>query len=248
MPKLQRYVQKIRRYKNKLKKIISRIGISYSEEFDLIDEIPRKLLFPCHLGILFYGAFIDTIFEKIKFHLNQIFDSFFFDIRNLGEFNFTNELFSKGVKKEYKNMKKYSDLIKMHPTNKFYQILINKRNEENLGMILALTDLPIYSSSDDNILFLFGETHLKHRCSVVSTLILKEHFLESRKNNDQFEERIFKEIVHEVGHMILGPDHCQERECVMWFSIDVNNIDSKSLGLCDKCKTKLLKIRNNHNF
>lgn len=248
MPKLQRYVQKIRRYKNKLKRLISRIGISYSEEFELIDEIPVKLLFPCHLGILFYGASIDTLFEKIKDHLNQTFDSFFFGIRNLGEFNFTNELFSKGVKKEYKDMKKSSDVIKMHPTNKFYQILINKRNEENLGMILSLTDLPIYSSSDDNILFLFGETHLKHRCSVVSTLKLKEYFPERRRINDQFEERVFKEIIHEVGHMIIGSDHCQESVCVMRFSNDVHNIDNKSLDLCDKCKTKLLKIRNNHNF
>ena len=78
MPKLQRYVQKIRRYKNKLKRLISRIGISYSEEFELIDEIPVKLFFPCHLGILFYGASIDPLFEKIKVHLNQTFDSFFF--------------------------------------------------------------------------------------------------------------------------------------------------------------------------
>ncbi len=244
MPKLQRYLQKIRKNIVKLRKIITRIGISYSEEFELIDEQSGKILLPCHLGILFCGDFETILFEKIKAYLNQVYDSFFFFIRNLGELNFSKELFSRGVRKEKKEKKKSSDIIKVHPTNKFYQILINKRNEENLGMIIALTDLPIYSSSNDKIIFLFGETHLKHRVGIVSTF----SFPENRKYNGILEERVFKEIVHEVGHMILGSNHCQESVCVMHFSNDVKEIDSKSIDLCDKCKTKLLKIRNNYNF
>ncbi|KKM19725.1 hypothetical protein LCGC14_1652670, partial [marine sediment metagenome] len=76
MQKLQRYAHKIRKTIEKINKIISRIGISYSEEFELIDELPQKLLLPCHLGILFCGDFKIILFEKIKTLLNQVYDSF----------------------------------------------------------------------------------------------------------------------------------------------------------------------------
>ncbi|MFX1419517.1 MAG: hypothetical protein ACFE9N_11415 [Promethearchaeota archaeon] len=248
MPKLQRYQQKIRKYKERLKRLITRIGISYSEEFDLKDEKLEKLILPCHLGFLFFGDFDTDFFHKIKHNINQVYDSFFFSIRNLGNHNFSFEIFSKGVKKEYKEMKKSADRIKIHPTNKFYQILIDKRIEEKLGMIIAITDLPIYSSSNDNLLFLFGETHLTHRCSVVSSLKLKEQFYGRINNQDLFEERVIKEVIHEIGHIIIDSAHCLNNLCVMRFSKGINDIDSKSLDFCSKCKLKLTQIRTEYNF
>ncbi|MFX1504470.1 MAG: hypothetical protein ACFFDH_26165 [Promethearchaeota archaeon] len=248
MAKLQKYVQKISRYKEKLRRLIIRIGISYTDEFKLNDEVPKRLLLPCHLGILFFGEFEITLFEKIKDHLNQVYNSFFFDIKNLGYYNFSMELFSKGVKKEYKEMKKSSDKIKMHPTNKFYQILIDKRIEENLGMIIAITDLPIYSSSNDNILFLFGETHLKHQCCVISSLKLKEQFYNRSENHHLFEQRTLKEIVHEIGHLVIGPEHCLNNSCVMRFSKEIKEIDKKSFNFCNECKIKLTSVREKYNF
>ncbi len=248
MPKLQKYVQKISRYKEKLKKLITRIGISYPEEFELKDEVSKKLLLPCHLGILFFGEFDMALFEKIKNHLNHFYDSFFFDIKDLGGYDFSIDLFSKGVKKEYKEMKKSSDKIKIHPTNKFYQILINKRIDENLGMIIAITDLPIYSSNNDNILFLFGETHLKHQCCLISSLKLKEQFYNRPENYNLFEERVLKEIVHEIGHLIIGPDHCLNNTCVMRFSKEIKEIDKKSFNFCNECKIKLTSVREKYNF
>ena len=77
MPKLQKYIQKIGRYKEKLKKIITRIGISYPIELELVDETPKELILPCHLGILFFGDFDVSLFKTIKINLNYIFDSFF---------------------------------------------------------------------------------------------------------------------------------------------------------------------------
>jgi predicted Zn-dependent protease len=248
MPRFQKYEQKIHKYKEKLKNLITRIGISHIDEFELNYEIPEKLLLPCDIGFLFFGKYDKSLFEKIKYHLNQVFDSFFFSIRNLGTYNFSLKLISKGVKKEYKKKKKTSGRIKIHPTNKFYQILINKRIEYNLGMIVALTDLPLYSSSDENILFLFGETHLKHRCCVISTLKLKELFYNRQLNCKIFERRIIKEIIHEIGHIFLGPDHCFNNSCVMCFSDDVNKIDKKSFVFCNECKEKIEQIRTNHNF
>ncbi|MFW9819128.1 MAG: hypothetical protein ACFFE5_05915 [Candidatus Thorarchaeota archaeon] len=248
MPRFQKYEQKIRKYKNKLKTLITRIGISYTDEFELNFEAPKKLSLPCNIGILFFGEYNEDLFEKIKTYLEKIFESFFFAIKDLGTYNFSFELISKGVKTEYMENKKSSDKIKIHPTNKFYQILINKRIEKNLGMIIAVTDLPLYSSNDDNIIFLFGETHLKHRCCVISSLKLKEQFYNRIPNLFIFEHRVIKEMIHEIGHLILGSNHCLNDSCVMWFSHDVKEIDNKLFDFCDKCKAKLAQIRVNHNF
>ncbi|MFX1278659.1 MAG: hypothetical protein ACFFA3_04530 [Promethearchaeota archaeon] len=248
MSKFRKYEQRIRKYKYKLKKFVSRIGISYSEEFELEDEDLQKLILPCHLGILFYTDFNSDLFGLISSYLNNVFDSFFFDIRNLGQFHFTKDQISKGVKKEYKEMREVNDKLRTHPTNKFYQFLINIKKEEKLGIIILLTDLPIYSSSDDNIIFMFGETHLKHRCSVVSTLKLKEEFYDRTKDEDLFKERILKEIIHEIGHILIGPSHCEREFCVMRFSKDVDEVDRKSYNLCNKCKSKLENIREKYNF
>ena len=248
MAKFQKYEQKIRKYKEKLKKLVTRIGISYSEDFDLIDEDLKKLILPCHLGIMFYTDFDTNLFKQIRSVLNQVFDSFFFGIRNLGQFHFTKNLFSKGVKKEYKEMRKINDKLSTHPTNKFYQSLINIRTREKLGIIILLTDLPIYSSSDDTIIFMFGETHLKHRCGVVSTLKLKEEFYDRLRDNEVFEQRLIKEIIHEIGHILIGSTHCEENTCVMKFSKAVEEIDNKSYRLCEECRSKLDNIREELNF
>jgi archaemetzincin len=115
-------------------------------------------------------------------------------------------------------------------------------------MILAITNLPLYSSNDDNIIFLFGETNLKHRCCVVSSLKLKENFYNRQKNRKLFEQRLIKEITHEIGHLILGPEHCYEETCVMQYSTEVKEIDNKDKDLCNKCKLKLKQLRESYNF
>ena len=248
MPKFQKYEQKIRKNIKKLKKFLARIGISYPEAIELINDTPEKLTLPCHLGIFFYGDFDIKLFEQIESYLNNIYDSFFFEIRNLGLFSFSKETYSKGIRKEYKELRKSNKKLSIHPTNKFYQLLIDKRIEEKLGMIMALTDLPIYSSTEVNILFLFGETHLKHRTSIVSTLKLKESFYYRENDQNLFFQRIIKETIHEIGHIILDSEHCKENSCVMKFSETIEEIDEKSYNLCSICKGKLNIVRKHFNF
>jgi predicted Zn-dependent protease len=248
MTKFKKYVKKIRKKKDKFIKFVKRIGITSSEEFELTDDSLNTLILPCHLGIIFYGDFGPNLYEQINSYLNRVYGSFFFEIRNLGEFKFSQKFISKGVRKEYKEFKKKNDKLSIHPTNKFYQILINERIKENLGMIIALTELPIYSSTEDNIIFLFGEAHLKHRCSVVSALKLREWFYNRPTDKKRFHERIVKEIIHEIGHLLLGSGHCQINSCVMRFSSTIEEIDRKSFVLCLNCKAKLSKVREEFNF
>ncbi|MHA1885871.1 MAG: hypothetical protein ACW96S_12505 [Promethearchaeota archaeon] len=248
MSKLRKYEHRIRKYKEKLKKFVIRIGLSYSEEFELHDETLTQLILPCHAGILFYGDFNTKLFDQIKSHIHQTFDSFFFEIRNLGKFDFSKELFSKGIKKEFKEQRKVNEELSIHPTNKFYQVLIDKRVKEKLGMIITVTDLPIYSSNDDDIIFLFGETHLKHRCCIVSTFKLKEQFYKRQRNMILFFQRVIKEVIHEIGHLLLGFEHCETKSCVMRFSNNIEEIDGKSFKLCKNCELELNKVREKLNF
>ncbi|MBD3195092.1 MAG: hypothetical protein GF317_08565 [Candidatus Lokiarchaeota archaeon] len=246
--KLSRYQSRIRSGFDKLKNLALNIGISASSEFDLNDPNIRNLIFPCHLGIIFLGDFDVSIFNKLKDGLMRVYDSFFFDIQNLGEFNFPLELFSRGIKKESKEKRERFKKVKLHPTNKFYQTLIEKRNEHNLDMIIAITDLPLYSSSNQNIIFLFGEAHTKYRSCIVSTLKLRELYYERKKNEGLFENRLKKEVIHEIGHLILGVNHCEDLSCVMTFSNEIEGIDKKSMNLCRNCKEKLIKFRIKSNF
>jgi hypothetical protein len=99
--KLLKYLRKLSKlkFKQKLKKLVYQIGIYHPEDFELTDKTPANLIFPCHLGILFSNKFDNILFEKIKVHLENIFDSFFYDIRNLGKYSFSKEILSKGIKK-----------------------------------------------------------------------------------------------------------------------------------------------------
>jgi len=203
----------------------------------------RQSIYPCYLGILFIGDISPTILKKIKCSLDQVFDSFFFDIIFTGENKLDPSLIDLDIKEEFNLLDCTSKRVFLQPTNKFYSIIKKQMKENCLTLGIGLTNLPIYSSSDENILFLFGEAHIRHRCAVVSVYNLSD-FLESEK----FNSRIIKETIHEIGHLILGPKHCLGDYCVMRFSANIKEIDRKSFHLCEKCKLKLAKIRVLNNF
>ena len=121
-----------------------------------------------------------------------------------------------------------------------------KEHDFNVG--LGLTNLPIYSTNDESLLFLFGESNINHRCAIVSTHNLIPYYSEESVYNLKIRNRIIKEAIHEIGHIIIGLEHCLTADCVMRFSKSIEEIDNKSVNLCKKCKSRLNEVRLKNNF
>ncbi|AOW80781.1 peptidase M54 [Halodesulfurarchaeum formicicum] len=89
--------------------------------------------------------------------------------------------------------------------------------------------------------YVFGLAYLDGRSCVVSTNRLgtsSDGGFSQRSPEAVFGDRVRKEVVHEVGHM-LGLDHCDNNRCAMSFSPTVQEVDRKEETLCGTCQREL---------
>lgn len=82
--------------------------------------------------------------------------------------------------------------------------------------------------------FLFGEAQLGGRCAVVSIHRLREEFYGLPANSNLLWERLVKESIHELGH-VVGLRHCLDWRCVMASTHDVERLDAKAAEYCPSC-------------
>ena len=101
---------------------------------------------------------------------------------------------------------------------------------------LIMTDYDLYYSG---LNFIFGLEDPTKSCAIVSMARLKPEFYDERPARGLLEDRIVKEVIHELGHY-LGLDHCHNFKCVMSFSLSVFDVDKKSKEFCDDCKIKMM--------
>jgi len=109
---------------------------------------------------------------------------------------------------------------------------------KNYYRILGVMDEDIYSKF---LNFVFGVADLpKHKSygsALISVTRLREEFYRRTENIAQFEQRIHKEAIHELGHT-FGLEHC-ENLCVMRFSNSLDDTDRKPHDFCQNCLKKL---------
>ena len=57
-------------------------------------------------------------------------------------------------------------------------------------------------------------------------------------------ERIYKEAVHEIGHL-FQLTHCPDQKCIMTFANSIWDVDAKLPRLCPSCNRQLQQLLEN---
>lgn len=96
---------------------------------------------------------------------------------------------------------------------------------------LGVTDVDLYIPI---LTFVFGEAQLGGRCALVSLHRLREEFYGLSPSPELLWDRLVKESIHELGH-VLGLRHCPDWRCVMASTHDVERIDLKGEEYCPSC-------------
>ncbi len=87
--------------------------------------------------------------------------------------------------------------------------------------------------------FVFGEAQLGGTASLVSLARLRQEFYGLPADPSLFRERLYKECLHELGHT-FGLIHCHTRDCVMYLSNTVMDVDRKERTFCSDCDAAML--------
>lgn len=112
---------------------------------------------------------------------------------------------------------------------------LRKSTDRNINLILGIIDKDLYVPQ---LNFVFGEAELNGRFAIISLTRLRQEFYGLPKNKNIFFQRTVKEAVHEIGH-VLGLQHCDNPQCVMFFSNSLSDTDRKNKFFCKNCLKKL---------
>lgn len=104
--------------------------------------------------------------------------------------------------------------------------LHNEFKSENYFRVVGITDVDIY---DEGMNFIFGEA--LYDCCIVSIFRFKP-CIKTENIDDKTIERVVKTTIHELGHT-FGFMHCNNPECVMYFSNWIGDTDRKGKRFCE---------------
>ncbi len=113
------------------------------------------------------------------------------------------------------------------------------RVKKSHQLVLGIANVDMYV---EDLNFVFGLALPSAGVAVVATPRLYPEFYGASSDQALFEERLLKECVHELGHL-LGLSHCPDVKCVMHFSNSLKDTDVKTPFFCKSCREKLKSLR-----
>lgn len=118
-----------------------------------------------------------------------------------------------------------------------------ENDTQSLTIICTSADLyiPIFT-------YVFGLAKLNGRVAIISSHRLENSFYGLKDDRERLEERMLKEVIHELGHL-AGLRHCTQPNCVMASSTSSDELDVKESFYCKVCLKRLMDPNNeNNNF
>jgi archaemetzincin len=103
---------------------------------------------------------------------------------------------------------------------------LTEKTDNKADYKIGIVNVDVYTQGMN---FIFGMADPPKKTAFVSIY---------RLTREKREERISKEIVHELGHL-LGLTHCADPNCVMYFSKTISDTDNKSINMCSNCRGKI---------
>ena len=103
------------------------------------------------------------------------------------------------------------------------------------GNAIIVTTQDVYAGQ---LNYVFGLTKTSGPC-IVSLARLDPVFYGKNQNFSVTADRLVKEAIHELGHLIGLRENCVDPECVMTYAQHVTDIDKKSKNFCKTCEIKL---------
>jgi archaemetzincin len=177
------------------------------------------------------GEVNQLILNNLRINLEELFDQFDIQV----------EILQGRIKLRFYE---YNLKRKQYKAAKILRKLIKKAKKYEIFKILGITEKDIYSRKYN---FIFGLASRGSHAALISLARLRENFYLKtgdvhRKlgSNEEFNERILKEAIHELGHT-FRLKHCTNF-CVMQFSNSLADTDKKTAEFCELCLGNLKKF------
>ncbi|MDO8736531.1 MAG: archaemetzincin family Zn-dependent metalloprotease [Thermoleophilia bacterium] len=106
------------------------------------------------------------------------------------------------------------------------------KRSDGEALILGVTAVDLFAP---RLNFVFGLSDRNTGTAVISLHRLAPEFYHEEPDTDLFKERVGKEAIHELGHL-LGLSHCTNAGCIMRFSSTIAETDEKGPGFCESCE------------
>ncbi len=104
--------------------------------------------------------------------------------------------------------------------------------------ILGVCEEDLYLPDEKNII---GHADMISGTAIVSLYEIRQEFYGLPEDDKKIYPRLFKEAVHQTGHLFNLSD-CRNPRCVNYYSQMMLDIDNKGEKFCDICQRQLTSL------